>query len=127
TIEHHPTIPAVIVTWHEEFDFSQHGRPQSAEMREILNAQESPIFYIMDISVWHNMPFNDLIEATALAARGNDANFHHPMNMGTLIISTDPAVRISALGTKSDAFGNANVMIFNNLDDALTYASEQAA
>ncbi len=127
TIEKHPTLPAVIVTWHADFEFARDGQAQSNAMRELLNQQESPIFYIMDISNWHNMPFNELMDATSMAARGKDANFHNPMNMGTLIITNDPAVKLSAQGLRSDAFGNANVLVFSSLDDALNHAEEQAS
>lgn len=127
TLEQHATLPAIIATWHDDFDFMRDAHAYSADMRDLLNSQDSPVFYVMDISVWKNMPFNDLIEATSLAARGKDANFHHPMNMGTLIITNDPAVTISANGLKSDAFGNANVFVFSTLDDALAFASQKAA
>lgn len=127
TIEQRSTPPAIIATWHDDFDFMRDARPYSAEIRTLLNAQESPVFYIMDISTWQNMSFNEIIEATSIAARGKDANFHNPMNRGTLIITNKPAVAISANGLKSDAFGNANVLVFSTLDDALAYANQQNA
>jgi|GEM_PF-3582972 len=127
TIEPHVTLPAVIVTWHEDFDFARDARPQSAAMREVLNNADSPIYYVMDLTLWSKMPFSDLIEATSIAARGKDANFHNSNNMGTLIVTKDPAVRISAEGLRSDAFGNANVLVFSSLDDALAHITEEAA
>lgn len=124
-IEEHATLPALIATWDKDFEFMRDARDYSADIRERLNARQSPIFYIMNISLWTNMPFSDLLEASSIAARGKDANFHNPMNAGTLMVTTDPAVKISANGLKSDAFGNANVLIFSTLEDALAYVSEE--
>lgn len=127
TIEHHATLPAVIVTWHEDFEFVRDARAQSNAMREVLNSQDSPIYYVMDLTTWNKMPFNELMEATSMAARGKDANFHNANNIATLIVTKDPAVRISAEGLRSDAFGNANVMVFSSIDDALAHISENPA
>ena len=127
TIEQRTTPPAIIATWHDDFDFMRDARTYSVDVRELLNAQESPVYYIMNIGTWQNMSFNELLEATSIAAGSKDANFHNPNNIATLIITNDRAVAISADGLKSDSFGNANVLVFSTLDDALAFAQQEAA
>ena len=121
TIEKHPTLPAIIATWHSDFDYASEVRAYVTEMHQMLSEQETPVYYVLDMRVWQDMTFDELIHAANMATRSESSNFHHPMNKGNLVITNDPAVKRSVEGLRSDVFGNAVTLIFSELEDALEH------
>ncbi len=120
-IERHPELPALIATWHSNFKYSRDARAYVTDMHEWLERQETPIYYVLDLRNWHDMTFDELILAAHNATRSKSSNFHHPMNMGNLVITNDPTVKLSVEGLRSDVFGNAKTLIFSELEDAINY------
>lgn len=126
-IERLSDLPVLLGTWHSDFVFETEGRAYAAAMHEQLNQQTTEVFYILDMSNWNTMTFDELIVATNIGSRGKDANFHHPMNRKTLFVTTDPAVTLAAEGvTTSDVFGEVNAQVFTSLDDALAYVADNS-
>ena len=121
TIERHPELPAIIAIWHSDFNFSREVKAYVQEMHKRLNEAESPVYYVLDMHAWHDMTFDELIHAANIATRSETSNFHHPNNLGNLVITNDPAVESSVQGLRSDVFGNAKTFIFPELKDALDY------
>lgn len=126
TIEKHSKLPALIATWAESFVFTRDAPAYQKDMHSHLDQQKSPVYYVLDVRAWHDMTFDELLQGASIATRGEDPNFHHRMNLGTLFVTSDPTVRASAEGLRSDIFGNANVLVFNELDDALNYIIDQS-
>jgi len=125
TITMHNTLPIMMTRFNPSFEFAKDAMPYTVQTRQKLDAQSSPVFYLFDLSDWHNMSLDELMQAAAQAARGKDSNFHHPMNRGTLIITQEDIVAMSAEGLHSAAYGNANVKVFNTVDDALNFAQSE--
>ncbi|PJF45144.1 MAG: hypothetical protein CUN55_00415 [Phototrophicales bacterium] len=125
TIERLDDMPVALGVWHQDFDFMRDSRAYSADMRTLLDQQESPVFYVLDMSAYKTMSLEELIDASNLAARGKNANFHHPMVRQILLISTDKGVEISVQGLRTEAFGNADTLVFPTREDALAYVAQQ--
>ncbi len=125
TTEKHPDLPAIIATWHSDFNFSRDAQGYAMDMHKWLSAQETPVYYVLDLRAWHDMTFDELIHAANHATRSETSNFHHPMNQGNLVITNDTAVKLSVEGLRSDAFGNAKTIVFSELEDALHYIEQQ--
>jgi hypothetical protein len=124
-IEKHPTLPALIATWHHDFKYSRDARAYVADMHEWLERQETPVYYVLDLRNWYDMTFDELVLAAHMATRSESSNFHHPMNLGNLVITNDPAVKSSVEGLRSDIFGNAKTFIFSELEDALNFIKKE--
>ncbi len=121
SIERHPELPAIIATWHNDFSFSRDAKAYVQEMHRHLNEAETPVYYVLDLREWQDMTFDELVHAANLATRSETSNFHHPNNLGNLVITHDPAVKSSVTGLRSDVFGNAKTFIFSELEDALEF------
>lgn len=121
TIEFHGDLPAIIGTWREDFVFAHDGKPYAQKMHAALEQQTSPVYYVLDLRQWHNMSFEELAEAANIGARGDDPNFHHKMNCGTLVLTNDPMLNATAEGMRSDIFGNVDMVVFPTLEDAEEY------
>ena len=121
SIERHPELPAIIARWHSDFNFSREAQDYVKDMHRRLDEAESPVYYVLDMHEWHDMTLNELVHAANLATRSETSNFHHPNNLGNLVITNDPAVELSVKGLRSDVFGNAKTFIFAKLEDALEY------
>ncbi len=117
-----PDLPAILGTWHDGFKFAEHGEQFSIEASALLDAQTSPVYYILDFSRLENPTMDGLVLAANRGARGAKPNLHHAMNRGTLIIiEGSPFSRLAAKGMNSNIFGNVKIRLFESLDEALDY------
>ncbi len=125
-VEMHSDLPIMMTRFEETFVFLEDAMAYTIAVKQCLDAQESPVFYLFDLTQWNRMSFEELMQAAAQAARGKESNFHHPMNRFTLIISSDKLVSMSAEGmTNSEAYGNAKIKVFNSMEAAMAYARAQ--
>ena len=124
-VKMHDEFPIMMTAFEESFVFVEDAMGYSADVKAILDAQETPVFYLFDLTKWSIMSFDDLIKAAAQAARGKETNFHHPMNRCTLIVTNDISVTMSAQNMTGATYGNANIKIFNSVADAFNYAKSE--
>jgi hypothetical protein len=124
TIERLHDLPVLLGIWRKDFVFGEDGRSYTLAMNSQLNQQDTAVFYILDMSNWHTMTFDELLIAANIGAQGKDANFHHPMNRKTLFVTQNAAVSIAAEGLSGEVFGNVNAAVFSSLDDALAHVRE---
>ena len=120
-----PNLPVILATWYDGFSFTEHGKQYVQKLHALLDAQNSPAFYVVDLSQPSSLGFEELLTAANSGARGLGASFHHAMNCGTLIVSSDPLVLSMAPGMNSEIYGNVNMKIFDTLDEALAYVRRQ--
>lgn len=125
TVKRLEDLPVVLGQWHDDFDFMRDARAYSADMRTLLDQQETPVFYVLDMSRYSRMSLEELIDATNLAARSQGANFHHPITRQIVLVSTDKGVELSAKGMQTAAFGGVNTIVFSTVEDAYAYVREQ--
>ena len=121
SIEMHSDLPIMMTAFKSNFVFGEHALDYTKDVKAVLDAQESPVFYLFDLTTWNSMSLTDLFTAAAQAARGKGSNFHHPNNRGTVLVTTDASVSMAGQGLQSDVYGNANVKVFGNMEDAMAH------
>jgi len=125
-IEDHPTLPVMMTRFEEDFVFAENAVDYTVTVKKKLDSLSDPVYYLFDLTKWKVMSFAEMMQAAAQAARGKDSNFHHPMNRQTLIITQDTLVSKSAEGMQGAAYDNANIKIFESVDEALDYVRANA-
>lgn len=119
-----PDLPVLLGIWHEDFVFQDHVETYARAMHKQLNQQQTPVFYVLDLSHWDEMTVEELIAAAHISSSGNDPNFHHPMNRKSLLVTTDSTVKMAVEGLNSEAFGRVDALIFSSVENALAYVRE---
>ncbi|NDJ55218.1 MAG: hypothetical protein GYB68_19270 [Chloroflexi bacterium] len=123
-IEQVPGEPIFILELHEDFCISD--QIQSDEVsRTILDAQEEPAFFIVDLRHMPPLTLDDLIRAANQGARSETPVWHHPKLRQLIFASELPIIRLAAQGLNSAPFGNLSVEVFETVDEALAYCHEQ--
>lgn len=123
TIEKHDTLPVIQATWLPEFRIERDAPTHMAEVKALLDNQTEPVFYVLDLTAWNRMSFQELMEATSIAKEGN---FKHEKNRESLLVTQDITVEQAAKGMDSPAFGNIKLRVFKTIADALGYVRGQA-
>mgnify|MGYP000188355867 CR=1 FL=1 len=121
TVEMHDTLPVMMTKFNPDFVFEEDAMAYTIAAKKCLDSQETPVFYVFDLTMWNVMSFDEIMRAAAQAARGKDSNFHHPMNRATLIVTVDKLVGKSAEGLTGAAYGNANIKVFQSVEAALAH------
>lgn len=123
-IEIRKDMDCMIATFSEDFDMQ---REYSGFMRDRYNALEQanrPLYYV-GVAHQVSMSLEDIIRSANSLTHGQYAIAKHRNFKGLLMITHDPSLTLAAKGLSSDAFGNINVHIFENLDDAVDFVRSQ--
>jgi hypothetical protein len=110
--------PVLIGTPQKGFSIAEDWAPGEAEMRQILDAREEPLFYISDIRVM-KLTLDDLIAGANLGSRGQAPIWQHPKIRGVYLISDLKMVELAARGLNSPIFGNMKVRVYKTVEAAL--------
>jgi hypothetical protein len=122
TIERHPTLPVVILSSFESWNMSRDLPPAIDGVRQILDAANTPLFFVIDSLRQPAVNLPDVIMATNYTARLETPIFRHPNMRELLMVSQLKIVELAMKGLQSDVFGNIKVKTFQTLDEALVYA-----
>lgn len=114
-------LPVILGTWHTGFKFADHGEYYSSEVGKLLDAQASPVFYILDMNQLEKVSLEGIVLAANRGARGANPNLHHPMNRGTLMVAKTVVLQLAVKGLDSKAFGNTKTQLFESREEALDY------
>jgi hypothetical protein len=114
-------LPVIIGTWHTGFKFADHGEEYSREVGALLDAQTSPVYYIMDMNQLEDISVEGIVLSANRGARGANPNLHHAMNRGSIIVAKAAVLHLAAKGLDTSAFGNVKVKLFESVEDALDY------
>ena len=123
-VEMLPDEPILISTLHADFDFSTEAQSSTEDALALLEKVSEPVYYIADSSKVR-FSFDDTIEGSNMAARGDNPLFHHPNVKQVLLVVGDVMQEMSAKGLQSDIFGNVNVKTFASMDEALAHARSE--
>jgi hypothetical protein len=116
-----PNSPVVIGTWYDGFKFIEHGSQFDQEARAILDEQQAPVFYVLDISQLHNISIEGIVQVAHTGAKVLTSAHHHPMNRETIFVSKETIVKMAVKGVASANFGNMNIRLFETLKETLEY------
>lgn len=121
-----PDLPVVLGQWFEGFKFVEHGAQYAKEANAMLDKQEAPVFYVIDLTQLKTISVEGVVEVANSGAKNLKSSHRHPMNRETIIISQEKIVKLAVKGASTAAFGNLRVQLFENLDEALDYAKKNA-
>jgi hypothetical protein len=127
TVEKFPNEPIIIQTMSPDYQLRLEMPKVYPSLREILDQQAEPVFWVVNISAVLQITVEDLLIGTEMVAQGEKALYRHPNIREVLYVSTNPMIQLAVEGVRSDSFGNLKVLIFENLETALRYAREQAS
>ena len=116
-----PDLPVLLGTWYEGFKFVEQGEQYVREVHDLLGAQQSPVFYVLDFTPLHTMSIEGAMRSADSGARGPNPNLHHPMNCGNIFVSKAELVKMTAKGMRGPTYGNLDIKVFDTLDEALAY------
>ena len=120
TIEKIADAPAVLVQAGADFDAETELEIAVKESTWLIAEQTTPVFAIWD-TCQMSTTVNIIVQG-ANVSRSLDI----PANqVGTLVISSTPAIKMAMEGMNSHAFGHMTVPVFENLDEAVAYARQQ--
>jgi hypothetical protein len=116
-----PDSPVLIGTWYDGFKFVEHGAQFDQEARAILDEQQDPVFYVLDLSHLHTISIDGIVQVAHTGAKVLTSAHRHPMNRETIFVSKANIVKMAVKGVASAAFGNMNIRLFETLKEALEY------
>jgi hypothetical protein len=96
------------------------------EVYDALETAQSPLYHIVDTRNL-KMTFNDIITSIQIGVKGGKATLKHPNLRQLIVISQSKAVAMATKGLNSVTFGNINTLVFESLEEALSYVRSQAA
>lgn len=124
SIERLEDLPVLLGTWFENFNFTTDARPFSSEIHHQLDQQDSPVYYVLDMTRHDKMNLDDITQGASMGSRESDPNFLHRNTIGVILVTNKPAVKAAARGLRSDTFGNVNAHAFSTLEEALDFVRE---
>lgn len=95
-----------------------------SDAEAVLDGLTSPVFYIADLRLI-TVTFNDIVEGANQASRGVRPMFHHPYVREAILVSHNPAIRLTAKGLSSPIFGSLTITFFETLDQAIAYCDRK--
>ena len=119
-------VPAVIGSWYEGFKFMEHGPQYSKKLNAVLDEQQEPVFYVLDLSELHTISVNGVMEVANTGAKVFTSGHHHALNRETVLVSQKNIVKLAVKGVASPAFGNMEIKLFETLDEALDYVKSNS-
>ena len=123
SIEKLPDAPILIITHESKQLLAEMGRLMD-EIKPLLDAQQEPVFLVMDIRRL-GIAVEDLAAAASAAARGPGALLHHPNVRENLLVSSAGLVKLGAQGLRTATFGNTKIRVFDTTEQALEYCHRQ--
>jgi len=121
-----PDAPVVIGSWYEGFKFVEQGAQYDQEANAILDEQQDPVFYVIDMSQLTTISIDGIVEVARTGARVPTAAHRHPMNRETIIVSNKRIIKLAVKGMASAAFGYMNIRLFETLEEALDYINNNS-
>ena len=116
-----PDAPVVIGSWYEGFKFVEQGAQYDQEANAILDEQQDPVFYIIDMSQLITISIEGIVEVAHTGAKVLTSAHRHPMNRETILVSNKSIVKLAVKGMASAAFGYMNIRLFETLEEAQDY------
>jgi len=127
TVERVPGVPAVIMSYEDDFSFTEEGDALMQELYAVLDATPEPLYMINVEMMGHMSSFNEVLSATSKVTRGDQPLLQHP-NLRKPIWVTNSKLALAVVrGLNTVTFGNVDILVFNTLEEALGWVRENAA
>jgi len=94
------------------------------DIARLLDEQTDPVFLVWNVGGM-SIDLDDLIQSASRAGRGSNAVLHHPRVRENVYVVSNRMVRLAIKGLESATFGRAKVVLFDTLEEALSYCRQQ--
>ncbi|MEM6283290.1 MAG: hypothetical protein AAF787_13935 [Chloroflexota bacterium] len=117
TINKIPNEPIIVVTLYDPFTVED-ARQTAIDIQQ-YRSDDYVSFMISDASQITS-PFSQMVEIMGEVAGEGAGKINDPQ-MRVVSVGTDEMVKLSAEAYRQEQYGSADVQIFSNVDEALTY------
>jgi len=111
-------LPAVFSRPLAEFDMVQEQGPLQLEVRDILEAADQPLYYIVDLS-HTQLDFAAILQGSNKGARSAESPWRHPKIRQVVFVSPHEVIHRAVAGMDSAAFGNFKAVTFHTFEEAV--------
>lgn len=125
SVEKLPDERIVIAHANNLYSAADDGVPLMQNMIDVLDEQETPVYLIVDIAGL-DMSLDELLQSSAAATRESQF-FKHPKIIETIAVTDSSFLRLALQGLNTPAFGNVNISVCEQLEEALVAARERIA
>jgi hypothetical protein len=119
TVEKLSDMPVIVASLHSDYDLLKDVNYSNAAIAEILNATSDSLSLIINFEL--KLSIDEIMRGASSVTREEGAIFLHPNVKQIYFITDDPALKLSAKGMSSEAFGGLNIMLFRTVEEALDY------
>jgi hypothetical protein len=89
----------------------------------MLDAAPEPVYWIVDARN-SSLKVDEIILGASLVARGEHPLYHHRNIRQVIYVTSSQIMKLAAEGLSADAFGNVNIKLFDDLDQAMEYVHQ---
>jgi hypothetical protein len=129
TLQRLDDLPALLLTFHREFEFQRDARRIVDELTALLEASPGPVFDITDAREM-DLNFTDLVMGLQLVTRGVFSNdrplLKHPNLREIVVVAAHRLTEAAGQALQQVHYGGHQVRIFRTLDEALAYVREKS-
>jgi hypothetical protein len=115
--------PVVIVTLPKEYNLAAELPVQLPKYIGMLDAATEPVYWIVDARS-SSLKVDEIIVGASLVARGAHPLYHHRNIRQVIYVTSSQIMKLGIEGLKDETFGNVNIRIFDDLDEALKYTRQ---
>jgi hypothetical protein len=112
--------PIVIVTLPIDYNLAAELPKLMPQYINLLNAATEPVYWVVDARN-SSLTVEEIILGASLLARGEHPLYHHPNVREVIYVTSSQIMKLAADGMKGDSFGNVNIKMFDDLDQAMDY------
>jgi hypothetical protein len=122
----HPSLPALIRVYEKDFDFTTQYEAANLEDIAMLDAQTQKIYYVVDTSELV-VSFENLLIGAHNAARTElgQRKYRNPNVIENIMVVRQRLVELAAQNLKAPALGAVEFKIFQTIEEALAYITQQ--
>jgi hypothetical protein len=112
--------PIVVVTLPKEYNLAAELPKLLPRYLSLLDASPEQLYWIVDA---RNSPLTmeEIVTGASLVARGEHPLYHHRNIRQVIYVTSNQIMRLAAEGMKNEVFGRVNIVLFDDLDEALDY------
>ena len=125
TVEKFPKEPIVLQVLHADYRYADEGTQSANAIFDILEAQNEPIYLIMDLRD-AAFSMDDILQGSSAVMQQRQL-LKHPNIIENIIVTESRFMKLVVQGFNSPVFGNVKFQVFDSRDAALAYARTQAA
>jgi hypothetical protein len=112
--------PVILIQFHADFDAHTEAQKAFEASAKLLAEQTEPVFAIWDV----RQSSTDL-QSIMEGANVSRTNVTPANELGSIVVTNNPAVKLAMQGMNSDVYGNVIVPVFEEINEALAYIHQQ--